>query len=248
MSQGSVGYLSAFAGGLLSFLAPCVLPLVPAYLSFMTGLTNVDLRRGESVMKTVLPPSLLFVAGFSAVFVFLGAAAGFASDALRPFMASYGGALTIAAGVLVIAVGVLLLGVVKVPWLYGEARFDMSAARRFGRGAAFVMGLAFGFGWTPCVGPILAVILGMAAHTGDAARAASMLAVYSAGLAIPFLVTAVFFGKLQTALAWFNRHSLAISRFAGGILVVVGVLMATGELGRLSILLIKTFPFLSGLG
>lgn len=248
MGDGSIGYASAFLGGLLSFLAPCVLPLIPGYLSFMTGLTNAQLKQGESGARVVLVPSLLFVLGFTSVFVLIGAGAGFASDALRPFMVAYDQPLTIAAGVIVIAVGVLLLGIIKVPWLYGEARFEMSGARRFGRGAAFVMGLAFGFGWTPCVGPILAVILGMAAQTGDPVKAASMLAVYSLGLGLPFLLTALFFGKLTSTLSWFSRHSLGISRAAGGLLIVMGVLMATGQLGRLSSLLIRAFPFLAGLG
>ncbi|MGB4594227.1 MAG: cytochrome c biogenesis protein CcdA [Coriobacteriia bacterium] len=246
--DGSIGYASAFVGGLLSFLAPCVLPLIPGYLSFMTGLTNAELRNGESGLRAVLIPSLLFVSGFSAVFILIGAAAGFASDALRPFMIAYARPLTLASGVFVAAVGVLLLGIIKVPWLYQEARFEMSGARRFGRGAAFVMGLAFGFGWTPCVGPILAVILGMAARSGNVLMAASMLAVYSLGLALPFLLTALFFGKLTSTLKWFSRNSLTISRVAGGLLVVMGVLMATDQLGRLSSFLIKAFPFLSTLG
>lgn len=249
MAEGTIGYATAFAGGLLSFLAPCVLPLLPGYLSFMSGLSHVELA--ESDQRTVwriLVPASLFVLGFTVVFVLIGAAAGIAHEALSPVLARYDRVLTVAAGVLVALVGVLLMGVVRVPWLYGEARFEMGKARRFGRGTAFVMGLAFGFGWTPCVGPILAVILGMAAQTGDVLRAASMLAVYSLGLALPFLVTAVFFGRLTSALTWFKRHSLAISRTAGGLLVVMGVLMATGQLGRLSYALIKMLPFLARFG
>ena len=248
MPDATVSYLGAFLGGLLSFLSPCVLPLIPGYLSFMTGLSAGELKKGESGVARILIPSALFTLGFSVVFILLGAAAGFASGALRPFMIRYEGILGIAAGVVVVLVGVFLLGVIKVPWLYGEARFEMAKARRFGHGASFVMGLAFGFGWTPCVGPILAVILGMAAQTGDAVRSASMLAVYSLGLATPFLLTAVFFGRLTAALGWFNRHSLALSRAAGVVLIIMGLLIATGELGRLSILLIKALPFLSGLG
>jgi cytochrome c-type biogenesis protein len=144
--------------------------------------------------------------------------------------------------------GLFVLGLVQVPWLQGEARFDLAKSRRFGRGAAFVMGLAFGFGWTPCVGPILTVILGLAAATGDVARAVTLLAAYSLGLAVPFLLTAVFFGRLTSALAWFNRHSEPINRVAGAVLVLFGVLIATGQLGRLSTLLIQVFPFLGQLG
>lgn len=243
-----MSYLSAFVGGLLSFLSPCVLPLIPGYLSFMTGLSAGDLRSRESSVSRVLVPASLFTLGFSVVFILLGAAAGFASAALRPFMIRYESGIGIAAGIIIVLVGVFLLGIIKVPWLYGEARFELSRSRRFGRGASFVMGLAFGFGWTPCVGPILAVILGMAARTGDVVQAASMLAVYSLGLATPFLLTAAFFGKLTGTLGWFNRHSLALSRAAGALLIVMGVLIATGRLGVLSALIIRAFPFLSRLG
>lgn len=248
MSGADISYFGAFVGGVLSFLAPCVLPLIPGYLSFMTGLSVSEIRSGESAKRSILIPSILFTLGFTVVFVLIGAAAGFASGALRPVMIQYQETLGIVSGVLVALIGVLLLGIIKVPWLYGEARFEMANSRRFGRAAAFVMGIAFGFGWTPCVGPILAVILGMAAQTGDVVRSASMLGVYSLGLATPFLLTAVFFGRLTGTLKWFNRHSLAISRFAGGILVVMGVLMATGQLGRLSSMLIQALPFLSKLG
>lgn len=248
MPEVSVSYLSAFLGGLLSFLSPCVLPLIPGYLSFMTGLSAGELREGESAVRRVLIPSSLFTLGFSAVFILLGAAAGFASGALRPFMIRYESTIGVVAGVLVVLVGIFLLGVIKVPWLYGEARLDMSKARRFGHGASFVMGLAFGFGWTPCVGPILAVILGMAARTGDVGQSVAMLAVYSLGLATPFMLTAAFFGRLTSTLSWFNRHSLTLSRGAGVVLIVMGILISTGQLGRLSALLIKALPFLSRLG
>lgn len=248
MSGADISYLGAFVGGILSFLAPCVLPLIPGYVSFMTGLSVTEIASGQSTKRSILVPSLLFTLGFTTVFVLIGAAAGFASGALRPLMIQYQGVVSVVSGVLVALLGVLLLGVIKVPWLYGEARFEMAKTRRFGRVAAFVMGLAFGFGWTPCVGPILAVILGMAAQTGDVARSASMLGVYSLGLATPFLLTAVFFDRLTGTLKWFNRHSLAISRFAGGVLVAMGVLMATGQFGRVSALLIKALPSLSKLG
>lgn len=248
MPDVTVSYFSAFLGGLLSFLSPCVLPLIPGYLSFMTGLSAGDLRSGESNVRRILLPAGLFTLGFSVVFVLLGAAAGFASAALRPFMIRYESGIGVAAGIIIVLVGVFLLGVIKLPWLYGEARFELSKSKRFGRGASFVMGLAFGFGWTPCVGPILAVILGMAAQTGNAAQAALMLAVYSLGLATPFLLTAAFFGKLTGTLGWFNRHSLALSRAAGVVLIAMGVLIATGQLGRLSAIIIRALPFLSRLG
>ncbi len=243
----SIGYLTAFLGGALSFLAPCVLPLIPGYLSFITGLSSVELG-GRTSLRVVMVPALLFVAGFTVAFTFLGASAGFASQALRPFLAAYGEVVTVVAGIVVALMGVLLTGVIKVPWLYAEARVDLAAAKRFGRAASFFMGLAFGFGWTPCVGPILAVILGLAAETGDTLRAASMLGAYSLGLGLPFLLTAAFFGSLRSTLGWFNRHSHRIAQVSGGILVVMGVLMASGQMGAISRALVKVFPFLAGLG
>ncbi|MBN2405400.1 MAG: cytochrome c biogenesis protein CcdA [Coriobacteriia bacterium] len=249
MEASSITLLSAFVGGLLSFLAPCVLPLIPGYLSFMTGMSNAELKDSRSSgMGRVMVPALLFTAGFSSVFILIGAAAGMASRTLGPVLSRYDQVLQYAAGAVVILIGVFMLGLIKIPWLYGEARFEMGKTRRFGRGAAFVMGLAFGFGWTPCVGPILTVILGLAAQTGDTLRAAILLAAYSAGLALPFLLTAAFFGKMTTTLQWFTRHSIAINRTAGVILIIMGLLIFTGQLGRLSSLMLEIFPFLSALG
>jgi len=248
METSSITLFSAFVGGLLSFLAPCVLPLIPGYLSFMTGLSNAELQEGNAGMSRVMVPSLLFTLGFSSVFILIGAAAGLASRTLGPVLSRYDRILQYGAGAVVILIGVFMLGIIKVPWLYGEARFEMGKARKFGRGAAFIMGLAFGFGWTPCVGPILTVILGLAAQTGDTLRAAVMLAAYSAGLALPFLLTAAFFGKLTTTLRWFTKHSVAINRTAGVILIIMGVLIFTGQMGRLSVLLLDVLPFLRVLG
>ena len=248
MSADSVTLLTAFGGGVVSFLAPCVLPLVPGYLSFMTGLSRSEIAEGSEGSARVLIPSLLFTLGFTSVFVLLGAAAGFASSSLGPVIGRYDRVIEVIAGVVVILMGLFVLGVIRSPWLGAEARFDMAKSRRFGRAASFVMGVAFGFGWTPCVGPILAVVLGVAASTGDVTRAALLLLAYSAGLAVPFLFVALFFGRLTTTLAWFNRHSVAINRVAGAILVLFGVLIATGQLGALSSLLTRVLPFLGELG
>jgi cytochrome c-type biogenesis protein len=243
-----VGLLAAFVGGALSFIAPCVLPLIPGYLSFITGLSASDLKAGERRASEVLVPSLMFVLGFSAVFVLLGLAAGAASQTLGPAIGSYKRVLAVIAGVVVAVFGVLMMDVVRVPWLYREFRADLAKSRRFGKAAALVMGAAFGLGWTPCVGPILAVILGMAAQTGDAGRAAVLLAAYSAGLGVPFVLTAVLFGRAERVLRALGKHSLAISRISGSVLVVMGVLIATGQLGRISAVLVRVFPFLSTVG
>jgi len=163
----NIGLIAAFAAGMLSFLSPCVLPIIPGYLSFMTGLTIAELSSPRRQMSEVLVPAILFVAGFSLVFVALGASASVIGQALS----DYRELLEKIGGIALIAFGVLMLGIVKIPWLYGEARVDMARTRRFGRGAALIMGMAFAAGWTPCVGPILASILALASATGSAAQA-----------------------------------------------------------------------------
>jgi cytochrome c-type biogenesis protein len=230
--------LVAFAAGLVSFLSPCVLPLIPAYLSFMTGLTTAELAGEQRDTVSVMVPALLFVVGFSLVFVGLGASASL----LGHFLSQYRLAIERIAGILVVGFGVLMLGVIKVPWLYGEARADMASARSFGRWAALVMGMAFAAGWTPCVGPILASILALAGSTGSAARGALLLLAYSAGLGVPFLLVALLFGRVKPLLAWLNRHSLIINRVAGVLLIVVGALIFTGRLTLLANYLSRIVP------
>jgi len=221
----SIGFVAAFAAGILSFLSPCVLPLLPAYLSFMTGLTTAELAAGERRTSLVLVPSILFVLGFSTVFVALGASA----SVLGQILVEYRSVVTIVAGLFVFAFGLLLTGVIKVPWLYGEARVDLEKTRRFGRGASFVMGMAFAAGWTPCVGPILGTILAFAGSSGSVARGAALLFVYSLGLGVPFVAAGLLFGQLKGVLRWLGRHAIVINRVAGSILMVVGVLIATGR-------------------
>jgi cytochrome c-type biogenesis protein len=246
----SVSFFGAFVAGLVSFLSPCVLPLIPAYLSFLTGLTVTELSEatggdssappeaiGPSRLDIVVP-SLLFVAGFSIVFVGLGATA----SVLGHFLLDYRQTIEKVAGLVVIAFGILMLQIVRVPWLYGEARMDLGKARTFGRGAAVVMGMAFAAGWTPCVGPILGTILALAGSTGDALRGAALLLAYSAGLGVPFVLVAVLFGRVSPLLAWLNRHALVISRVAGALLILVGVLIFSGRLGVIAGWLTRVLP------
>jgi cytochrome c-type biogenesis protein len=223
--------------GVASFLSPCVLPLIPAYLSFITGFTPAELGEGKGT-REVLVPSALFVLGFSVVFVTLGASA----SALGSVLLSYAEALQRVLGVFVFAMGFLMLGIVKVPWLYGEARMDMGKARAFGGGAALVMGMAFAFGWTPCVGPILTSILALSMSNADVGRGAALLAAYSLGLGIPFMVTGLLFGRLRTTLAWLNRHALALNRVAGVLLMAVGVLIVTDKLAPVAGYLLRSLP------
>ncbi len=222
---GAPGSLAAFAAGMLSFVSPCVLPLVPAYLSFMTG-AALSGRSGRTRAGAVLWPALLFVVGFTAVFVALGASASL----LGSVLVRYRQPLMIASGVLIVCFGAVLLGV-PVPWARGEARFDLAASRRFGRASSLVLGAAFAFGWTPCVGPILASILLLAGSTRNVANGVTLLGAYSLGLAVPFLAVALLFGRLTTAIGWFQRHAMLLQKIAGAVLVVLGVAVATGTLG-----------------
>ncbi|MBA4370102.1 MAG: cytochrome C biogenesis protein [Coriobacteriaceae bacterium] len=237
--QGGIGYLAAFAAGVVSFLSPCVLPLLPGYLSFITGVAPAELE-GSGGGRRVVLPALMFVAGFSAVFIALGASA----SVLGSLLAAYRDVLARVAGVLVIAMGLFMLGIVKVPWLYGEARADLSRTRSFGRAAALVMGMAFAFGWTPCVGPVLASILALAGSTGDVGRGALLLATYSAGLGVPFIATALFLGRMRGAMRWLTRHSVVINRVAGTVLIALGASIVTGMLGRFAGWLYRMAPFL----
>lgn len=240
MDVGSVGFAAAFAAGIVSFLSPCVLPLIPGYLSFMTGVAVGDLA-SKRLSGAVVVPALLFVAGFATVFTALGASA----SVLGSLLVQYRGVLEIVAGILVIAFGVLLLGIIKMPWLYGDARFDMGKSRSFGRGAAFVMGAAFAFGWSPCVGPVLGAILALAGTTGSAAQGAALLFVYSLGLGVPFVLTALLFGTMGPLLARMNQHALVINRVAGVLLIMVGVLILTGQLAAFTGVITRSLPGVS---
>ena len=234
----NVGFLGAFAAGVVSFLSPCVLPLIPGYLSFMTGLSAAELSEDSRPLVRIMGTALLFVIGFSVVFVALGASA----SVLGQFLTQYRDVIEKIAGVVVILFGVFMLGIVKIPWLYGEARADLASSRRFGRGAAFVMGMAFAAGWTPCVGPILGVILTLAASTGSVANGALLLLAYSLGLGVPFLLVALLFGSARPLLAWLNRHSVIINRIAGATLIVVGALIFSGRLTVIANWLTRILP------
>jgi cytochrome c-type biogenesis protein len=238
MSSGIAAFAGAFGAGMLSFLSPCVLPLVPGYLSFITGFSAAELSEGERDVWAVLAPSLLFVLGLTITFVGLGASASMLGSVLN----RYREPLTVIAGVLVIALGFFMLGIVKAPWLYGEARMDMGRARAFGRGGALVLGMAFGFGWTPCVGPILASILMLAGSSGSVGRGAAMLLVYSLGLGLPFVLVGVFFGRLAPLMRWMSRRAIAVNRVAGVLLMTLGALIATGRLSVLSGWLLRILP------
>jgi cytochrome c-type biogenesis protein len=230
--------VGAFLAGMVSFLSPCVLPLVPGYISFMTGLSPARLDEGRGRIGEVLVPSLLFVLGLAIVFVALGATA----SALGALLAPYRGVFARVAGAFILIMGFLMLGVVKVPWLYGEARVDPARARSFGRGAALVLGMAFGFGWTPCVGPVLASILALAGGTASVARGASLLLAYALGLGVPFVIVGLFFGRLKGAVRWLSRHTMAVNRVAGVLLMLLGLLILTGRLAAVAAFFLRWLP------
>jgi cytochrome c-type biogenesis protein len=222
----TLGLFVAFAAGLLSFLSPCVLPLVPSYIGFLTGMSLPEMsgRRWVAVAH-----ALLFVLGFSLIFVLLGASATALGRALNYYQVW----LQRIGGVLIIAFGLVCLGVIKVGFLSRERRVQVEQKPVGYLGSALV-GMAFGAGWTPCIGPVLGAILGLAATSQDLGRGMLLLAVYSAGLAVPFLVAAV---ALDSFLGWFQRFRRYlpwVMRVTGMLLIFVGVLMVTGEFTRLA--------------
>ncbi len=221
----------AFAAGLASFLSPCVLPLVPGYLSTVCGLTPGELRatRGAQ-LRGVVTRSGLFILTFSAIFILLGMTATGLGSALSDNRQT----LEKVSGVAIIAMGVLFLLALFVPMLNREWRIN-ALAQRAGSGGPLVAGAAFAIAWTPCVGPALASILGLAATQDSVAEGGGLLAVYSLGLAVPFLITAVAFTRATTAFGWIRRHYALINGVAGALLIAIGVLVFTGELFRLNI-------------
>ena len=222
-----VTILAAFGAGVVSFLSPCVLPLVPGYLSAVSGVSPAELD--DAGWRRVLAPSLLFVASFSAIFIILGLTA----TGLGSFFKDHDETLTKISAALIIAMGVLFVASLFVPRLNREWHVD-ALLERAGRGGPIVAGAAFAIAWTPCIGPTLGAILSAAALTDSAAHGALLLAVYSAGLAVPFLLTAVAFSRMTTAFAVLKRHYRVIVAVGGVILIAMGVLIWTGELTRLN--------------
>lgn len=222
-----VGIFAALAAGIVSFLSPCVLPLVPGYLSAVSGVSANELE--SAGWRRVLGPSLLFVASFSAIFILLGLTA----TGLGSVLKDHRELLTKISGGLIIAMGVLFVSSLFVTRLNREWHVD-ALLERAGKGGPIVAGAAFAIAWTPCIGPTLGAILGAASLSGSAARGAFLLAVYSAGLAIPFILTAVAFSQMTTAFAVVKRHYQAIVAVGGVILIGMGILIWTGELSQLN--------------
>ncbi|MFN8217134.1 MAG: cytochrome c biogenesis CcdA family protein [Solirubrobacterales bacterium] len=222
-----VGIFAALAAGVVSFLSPCVLPLVPGYLSAVTGVAAADLDDAD--WRRVLGPSLLFVASFSTIFILLGLGA----TGLGSFLLENKRQLTKIAGALIVAMGILFVASLFVTRLNREWHVDALLSRA-GKGGPIVAGAAFAIAWSPCIGPTLGAILGAAAASGSAGHGAFLLAVYSAGLAIPFLLTALAFSRMTTAFSVVKRHYQLVIAVGGVILIAMGVLMLTGEFTQLN--------------
>lgn len=245
MDVSSIGLLAALGAGFVSFLSPCVLPLVPGYLSYVAGTSLDDLQQHGSLAAKLpaLGLSASFVLGFSTVFLALGASA----TALGQLLLQYRYEANIAGGSIVILFGLLMLGLVRLRWLHRDLRFH--AALAGGRPvAAYVLGLAFAFGWTPCIGPVLGAILTVSATSVRVAEGILLLGIYSLGLGIPFLLSAVFTGSLMRRLRSAKRLGRVLELGAGGVMVLMGLAMITGRLTDFSYWLLGTFPGLANIG
>ncbi len=228
MSAAGVTYVAAFAGGLVSFLSPCVLPIVPGYLALVTGLDVAELRdEPERHVARIVRDTSLFIAGFSAVFIVLGLSA----TALGRAVFRNHILLTRVSGLMVLAMALFLAGslVLQAPWLYQEKRFQPNPSR-FGPFAAPVAGVAFGFGWTPCIGPVLGSVLAVAGSQGRAWEGASLLGVYSLGLGVPFLVAGLALGRLAGTFDWVKRHFTALILVSSVSLAFFGILLTLNRL------------------
>lgn len=242
----NVTYFGALLAGLLSFLSPCVLPLVPPYLCFLGG-TTFDQLTGEEtpshVYKTVVMSSVAFVLGFTTVFVILGATATAAGQLLAanlPLLAKI-------AGVVIIITGLHFLGVIHLPILHREARYHANS-RPAGLIGAYVIGLAFAFGWTPCIGPVLGAILAVAAGEGSVRQGISLLFVYSLGLGIPFVIAAIAIRPFLSTMQRFKKHLGTVEKVLGGFLVLTGILFLTDAMTLISSWMLELFPGLATIG
>ncbi|MFT6072922.1 MAG: cytochrome c-type biogenesis protein [Alphaproteobacteria bacterium] len=238
-------YIAAFLGGALSFLSPCVLPLVPGYLSYIAGIRMEDAHsEDKAIKKKMFFSALLFVAGFSLIFIALGAGA----SGIAPLLASYQDILTKIAGIFIIILGLHVFGLFKISFLYRELRLNPEIDEMRSVLTPFILGLAFGLGWTPCIGPILAGVLVLASNQNTVAEGMGLLSLYAAGMGIPFLLAAVAMSKFQAKSGFFKRHLGVIEKIAGVFLIVTGLFIFLGELQSFGTLLLDYLPFLSDLG
>jgi len=242
-----ITFAAAGGAGVISFLSPCVLPLVPAYLCFVarTSLDQVieDGTVARAMGRRVVMSALAFVLGFSTVFVLMGASA----SAINQLIFDYIDIVAKVAGVIIVLFGLHFMGLLKIPWLYREVRFNSSTAPT-GLIGAYVIGLAFAFGWTPCVGPILATILTIAASRDSLGYGVSLLGVYALGLGVPFLIAALCLNPFMNFLQRFRRHIRKVEIATGALLTLTGVLIFTNALSTFGFYLLELFPALGSIG
>ncbi|MDZ4095220.1 MAG: cytochrome c biogenesis protein CcdA [Paracoccaceae bacterium] len=235
--------LVALLAGVLSFLSPCVLPIVPPYLAYMGGISVSDLSGASGKRRTPLLAAVFFVLGLSTVFLFLG----FAASVFGAFFLSQADLFATIAGIVVMIFGAHFVGVYRIGFLDRDIRVD--AGDRGGSAfGAYILGLAFAFGWTPCIGPQLGAILSLAASEANIARGTTLLGIYALGLGIPFLLVAAFFPRLTGLMGWMKRHMDRIEKVMGLLLWTIGLLMLTGGFSSFSYWLLETFPSLGALG
>jgi len=243
-----VSYVGAFVAGLISFLSPCVLPLVPPYLCFLGGVTFDELsHQGDTPVKgirrRVIIASIAFVLGFSTVFISLGATASWAGELVGEYLET----LSKIAGVVIVVLGLHFLGVFRVSALFREFRFHV-AERPAGVLGAYVIGLAFAFGWTPCVGPVLAAILFMAGSDASVTHGAFLLAAYAFGIGVPFIIAALAIGPFLGFMKRFRRHMGLMEKVMGALLVMTGILFVTGSFSAIGYWMLEMFPALGQVG
>jgi len=235
--------LVALAAGVLSFLSPCVLPIIPPYLAYMGGISMGQLKGSASERRPAILASVFFVLGLSTVFLFLG----FTASAFGRFFLQNQQIFGQVAGAVIIIFGLHFLGVFKIGFLMREARLE--AGDRGGSAlGAYVLGLAFAFGWTPCIGPILGAILSLSAQEDSIARGMTLMAVYAIGLGLPFILSAIFINRAMGLMNRMKRHMGLIEKTMGALLLAVGVMMLTGAFSRMSYWLLETVPVLGAIG
>jgi cytochrome c-type biogenesis protein len=238
-------FLVAFWGGILSFLSPCVLPLVPGYLSYIAGVRIEDISLNNKEIKNkVFFASLFFIAGFSFIFIALGAGA----SGIAPLIISYKNILTKISSILIIVLGLHVLGLFKINFLYREFRFNPEINEIRSVITPFILGIAFGLGWTPCIGPILASVLVLASSQKTVFQGMILLSLYAAGMGIPFLISALIIEKFQEKSIFLKRHLNVIEKIAGILLLLTGIFIFLGELQSLGGLILDFLPFLNQFG
>ncbi|MDB4558921.1 cytochrome c biogenesis protein CcdA [Amylibacter sp.] len=235
--------LVALLAGVISFLSPCVLPIVPPYLAYMGGISMNDMTGSKQSNRPAIIASIFFAMGLSTVFIFLG----FTTSLLGQMFLQNQRVFGVIAGLVIILFGLHFIGLIRLPFLYREARIDAGdqGGSAFG---AYILGLAFAFGWTPCIGPILGAILSVAAQEGSVARGTILMAAYALGLGLPFIIAAIFINRAVGVMNRFKRHMALVEKIMGALLILVGLALIFDLFSRFSYWLLEVFPALAFVG